>query len=104
MRNRRHRAGAIRTQLEQLRKLGSTLIATECAQENAERLAIGYEDLVVVIHEPSDIAEDVAYHEKFQWSTASQFVDASLRLGTKRQRCAENTIIFYLRPYRSNRV
>ncbi|KAI4167672.1 MAG: hypothetical protein LQ343_007026 [Gyalolechia ehrenbergii] len=97
-------AGTISTHLDQLRKLGSTLNATECARKNAERLATGYEDLVVVLQEPSDIAEDVPYHKMFQSSTALQFVDASLRLAFKGQRCVENTIILDIRPYRSNRV
>ena len=98
-----HGDETITTHLDPLRKLGSTLIATEYARKNAERLATGYRDLVVVLLEPTDKAEDVPYDEMFQQSTALQYVDASLDLAFSGQRCVGNTIILDIRPYRSNR-
>lgn len=99
-----YRAGTISTHLDQLRKLGSTFNAIEYARKNAERLVTGYKDLVVVLQEPNDIVEDVSYYKMFQSSTALRFLDASLRLVFKGQRCVKNTIILDIRPYRSNRV
>lgn len=99
-----HGARIIKTHLGTLQKLGSTLNATELARENAERLATGYEDFVVVLLEPSDKAEDAPYDEMFSQSTALQRVDESLRLAFKGQRCVENTIILDVRPYRSDRI
>ena len=78
-----HGAKIIGTHLGPLRELGSVLDATDFARENAERLATGYEDLVVVLLEPSDNAEDAPYDEMFSRWTTLQCVDESLRFAFK---------------------
>lgn len=52
-----------------------------------------YEDLVVVLLEPSDKAEDVPYEEMFQASTALKHLDDALFLAFNGRRRVENTIV-----------
>lgn len=69
------------------------------ARTIAQRLAISYDDLVVVSQEPSNLGEDVPYDEMFFRSTALQCVDGTLRMAFENQRCVENTIILDVRPF-----
>jgi len=72
--------------------LADTLRVTEYALQNAKRLAIGYDDLVVILLEPSDAAEDVKYEEIFNYSEVFKEVDKSLRFAFKNRRSLKDTI------------
>ena len=99
-----HGAGIAEAHLDRVRELGFMLNATAHARNNAERLASGYEDLLVVLLEPSDKAEHVPYDSMFAQSTALQCLDESLRLAFRGQRCVENTMILDIRPFRSKKI
>lgn len=90
--------------LPPLRKLATGLGATQYAKKNAELLATGYEDLVVILLEPSDKAEDVSYDEMFHASTALKDPNGSLLLAFYGQCSVENTIVLDIRPFRSKRI
>lgn len=93
-----------RKHLGPLDKLATSLNVTPYARENAEWLATGYEDLVVVLLEPSDFAEDVPHEEMFNASAALQYLDGSLLLAFDGQRSVANTIVLDARSFRSARI
>ncbi|KAL2005226.1 hypothetical protein VTN00DRAFT_2436 [Thermoascus crustaceus] len=70
---------------------------TSQARENAIRLATGHGDLVVLLLEPSDKAEDVSYDEMVDASPTLRHVDGSLRLAFDGQRSLENAVVLDMR-------
>lgn len=62
------------------RTLAQKLKASKLALENASRLAAGYEDLVVVLLEPSDKADKEGYEAMKASPTALKLLDESLAL------------------------
>lgn len=90
--------------LQEVERLGLRLGASPMARQNAVRLASGYGDLVVVLLEPSDLAEKVPYDEMMKHSTALQRVDETLNLAFQGNRKVDNTIILDRRPFRSNEI
>ncbi|KAJ6114827.1 hypothetical protein N7486_000605 [Penicillium sp. IBT 16267x] len=71
---------------------------------NARRLAKGYEDLVVVLIEPTDKAEQVPYTEMLAASPTLLYVNETLQFASSGQRNIENTIILDVRAFRSNSI
>ncbi|KAJ5665520.1 uncharacterized protein N7477_007968 [Penicillium maclennaniae] len=69
---------------------------------NARKLATGDEDLVVVLIEPTDKAEQVSYTEMLAASPTLLYVNETLQLASGGQRDMENTIILNIRAFRSN--
>ncbi|OAP54729.1 hypothetical protein AYL99_11177 [Fonsecaea erecta] len=90
--------------LAPLDDLAVRLGVTQHARQNAKRLATGYRDLVVLLLEPSDKAEEVSYHEMLECSTALKYVNDSLRLAFDGRRDLDNTVVLDIRPYRSDRI
>ncbi|KAF2181275.1 hypothetical protein K469DRAFT_261621 [Zopfia rhizophila CBS 207.26] len=90
--------------LHELDRVGQELQASLMARENATRLATGYDDLVVVLLEPSDKAEWDKYDEMIASSKALQLVDETLKLAFAGQRGVDNTIILDRRPFRSAEI
>jgi hypothetical protein len=64
--------------LHELERVGVELCASVLVCENAARLATGYDDLVVVLLEPSDRAEWVEYDGMKASSKALQLTDETL--------------------------
>jgi hypothetical protein len=93
----------IQHHLGPLDQLADRLHVTKHALENAKRLATGHKGVVVVLLEPSDIAEDMSYEPMFTASTALQYVDKSLRFAFNGNRCVDNTIVFDIRAFQSAR-
>lgn len=87
-----------------LDQLADRLNVTEYARENAKRLATGYQDLIVVLLEPTDKAEDVGYIPMFNASNTLRFLDMSLRHAFDWKRCVDNTIVLDIRSFRSDRI
>lgn len=87
-----------------LRDFGNSMGANEVAIDNAERLARGYDDLVIILVEPVDpeglrqydeiLADESCYE-------ATRLLDQSLRFAFRGQRNVHNTIILDLFPFRS---
>ncbi|KAJ6125024.1 hypothetical protein N7471_012341 [Penicillium samsonianum] len=72
--------------------------------ENARRLAKGYEDLVVVLIEPTNKAEEVHYDEMLAASETLLCVNETLQFASGGQRNIENTIILDIRAFRSDSI
>ncbi|KAH7111673.1 hypothetical protein B0J13DRAFT_659862 [Dactylonectria estremocensis] len=68
------------------------------ASTNVERLATGYEDLVVILLEPADRDARMSYKEILSER------DQTLRLAFNNQRNVKNTIILDSRPLRSREI
>lgn len=90
--------------LPKLRKLVLQLGASDVAQDNAARLATGYDDRVVILLEPSNKAEREDYHVMKTASTALQAVDETLAVAFAGQRDVDNTIFLDRRSFRSAEV
>jgi hypothetical protein len=90
--------------LQELERVGLELGASLLARENAKSLATGYDDVVVVLLEPSDKAERVQYDEMMAFSKALKLVDETLALAFEGQRGVNNTIIIDRRPFRSAEI
>lgn len=90
--------------LHELERVGVELRASVLARENAARLATGYDDLVVVLMEPSDRAEWVEYDGMKASSKALQLIDETLKLAFAGQRRIDNTIILDRWPFRSAEI
>jgi hypothetical protein len=90
--------------LHRLDRVGEELDASQLARKNAARLATGYDDLVVVLMEPSDRAECVEYDGMESSSKALQLVDETLRLAFLGRRAVDNTIILDRWPFRSAEI
>jgi hypothetical protein len=95
--------------LAPLKRLAVRLKATDCALDNVERLAIGFEDIVIVLLEPSDQEEHYSFGEILSregnsYASAVQLLDQALRLAFENQRSVDNTIILDSRPLRSRKV
>lgn len=71
---------------------------------NAQRLAKGYEDLVVVLIEPTDKAEQVPYLEMLAASPTLPYVNETLQFASGNERNIDNTIILDVRAFRSNSI
>lgn len=72
--------------------------------QNARRLAEGYEDLVVVLIEPTDTAEDLCYEDMVAAPGALRCVNDTLQFASGGQRNIENTIILDIRSFRSDHI
>ncbi|KAJ5661906.1 uncharacterized protein N7477_009522 [Penicillium maclennaniae] len=70
--------------------------------QNARRLAKGYEDLVVVLIEPTDKAEEEPYQEMLAASKTLLCINETLQFPSGGERDIENTIILDVRAFRSN--
>lgn len=70
--------------------------------QNAQRLATGYEDLVVVLIEPTDKAEEVPYEEILAASKTLLCINETLQFASFGERDIENTIILDVRAFRSD--
>jgi hypothetical protein len=90
--------------LQELDRVGLELGASPLARKNAAILATGYDDVVVVLLEPSDKAERVQYDVMKASSTALKLVDETLALAFAGQRGVDNTIILDRRPFRSAEI
>jgi hypothetical protein len=90
--------------LHELDRVGLELHASLVARKNAARLATGYEDLVVVLLEPSDKAERDQYDVMKASSKALELVDGTMALAFAGQRGVDNTIILDRRPFRSAEI
>lgn len=88
--------------LEILDELARELKVCSNGLQNARRLANGYEDLVVVLIEPTDKAEEVPYEEMLAASETLLCVDETLQFASGSQRNIENTIILDVRAFRSD--
>ncbi|KAJ5806674.1 uncharacterized protein N7503_004276 [Penicillium pulvis] len=71
---------------------------------NARKLAKGYEDLVVVLIEPTDKAAEVPYTEMLAASPTLLYVNETLQFASGDQRDIDNTIVLDVRAFRSNSV
>lgn len=73
-----------------------------------EYLGTGFEDLVVLLLEPSDKKEDVVYQQDVYGNNNDcdtiRLLDQSLNFSSKGQRDIKNTIVLNARPLRSNRI
>lgn len=90
--------------LQGLDRVGLELGASPLARENAAILATGYDDVVVVLLEPSDKAERVPYDVMKASSKALELLDETLALAFAGQRGVDNTIIIDRRPFRSAEI
>lgn len=70
----------------------------------AEKLAEGFNDLLVVLLEPTDIYSSCEPEEVIIRSNALQAIDNTLRDASKGQRSLANTCTFDIRPFRSASV
>ncbi|KAK8038430.1 hypothetical protein PG994_015197 [Apiospora phragmitis] len=77
--------------LAPLRRLAEQLGATRTALRNAEHLATGFEDLVVILLEPSDM-EDEMFYEDIIANRGAPILHI------------DNTIVIDVRPFRSNKI
>lgn len=99
----------VEAHLATLRSLAEELEVTEHALRNAEYLAKGFEDLVILLTEPSD-KEEYALYEEISWDKddpypcAVQLLDQALQFAFKGQRNVENTIVLDVRPLRSRKA
>ena len=90
--------------LASLRELARKLGVTNHALANAEALATGYSDLIVVLQGPCNTADEVPYLEMVSRSPALPRLDESLQSSSLGERTLENTIVIYVKPFRSNRI
>jgi hypothetical protein len=90
--------------LEPLQGLSRDLQAGAQALRNAYELGTGYDDLAVILLEPSDKADSVFFEEMLESSPALKAVDESLRHAFAGMRDIRNTIILDIRAFRSNRI
>ncbi|KAF2747722.1 hypothetical protein M011DRAFT_458162 [Sporormia fimetaria CBS 119925] len=90
--------------LQELKDLGDELGASAFAYRNSAILASGYDDLVVVLREPTDDADRVCYlgHPMKDSCRTLGLLDETLELAFAGQRNVENTIILDRRLFRSN--
>ncbi|KAK8096340.1 uncharacterized protein PG998_014208 [Apiospora kogelbergensis] len=99
----------IDSHLAPLRTLAEQLSATSTALQNAERLATGFEDLVVILLEPSDKEDEMFYEDIIasrgdSYPVALELLDQTLRFTFQGQRHIDNTIVIDVRPFRSNKI
>ncbi len=87
--------------LAKLNEHARSLGAEGHALRNARRLATGFQDLVVILQEPSDIAEDRDYEEMVSASPTLKHVDTALSLASNGGRSLSNTVTVDLRLFRS---
>ncbi|KAL4811599.1 hypothetical protein BDW67DRAFT_179444 [Aspergillus spinulosporus] len=90
--------------LRPLRKLAQDLKAGAQALENAYKLGTGYDDLAVVLLEPSDKADAYCFDDMLNASMALKAVDSSLCHAFDGQRNIQNTIILDIRAFRSDSI
>ncbi|PKX96269.1 uncharacterized protein P174DRAFT_75363 [Aspergillus novofumigatus IBT 16806] len=90
--------------LRPLKKLAQDLKAGAQALENAYKLGTGYDDLAVVLLEPSDKADTHCFDDMLNASTALRAVDSSLCHTFDGQRSIQNTIILDIRAFRSDSI
>ncbi|KAL4913719.1 hypothetical protein BDW62DRAFT_214004 [Aspergillus aurantiobrunneus] len=87
-----------------LPQLARDLQVGEQALENAYKLGTGYDDLAVILLEPSDKADTHCFDEVFDASTALKTVDTSYGMHLWGQRNIQNTIILDIRAFRSDAI
>jgi len=92
------------THLDVLDNLARTIPVTSYARSNASRLACGSPDLIVILLEPTDNAEDVPFDEMYRKSPTLQCVDRALRIAFRGLRSLETTVVLDIRPFRSARA
>jgi hypothetical protein len=97
-------SGMATVHLQELDKMGLKLGASPLARENAKNLVTGYDDLIVVLLEPSNKAENECYSAMKASSRALQSVDETLAVAFAGERNVENTIILDRRPFRSAEI
>jgi hypothetical protein len=90
--------------LRPLKELAQDLKAGAQALENAYKLGTGYDDLAVVLLEPSDKADTHCFDDMLNASMALKAVDSSLRHTLDGQRSIQNTIILDSRAFRSDSI
>ncbi|KAH2751465.1 hypothetical protein KXV66_004218 [Aspergillus fumigatus] len=90
--------------LRPLKKLAQNLNAGAQALENAYKLGTGYDDLAVVLLEPSDKADTHCFDEMLNTSMALKAVDSSLRHTFNGQRSIQDTIILDIRAFQSDSI
>lgn len=90
--------------LAPLNELARSLGAEGHTLQNARRLATGFKDLVVILQEPSDLAEDRVYEEMVSASPTLKHVDTALSLASNGGRSLSNTVTVDLRLFRSARI
>jgi hypothetical protein len=74
-----------------------------CAGQR-KKLAEGFDDLVVILQEPSDPAEDTPYEKMVAASPTLQALEETLQLAFRGKRCLDDTIMLDRRPFRSARI
>lgn len=90
--------------LRPLQKLAQDLKAGAQALENAYKLGTGYDDLAVVLLEPSDKADTHCFDDMLNASMALKAVDSSIRHAFNGHRSIQNTIILDIRAFRSDSI
>lgn len=90
-----------------LTKLASQLKAIATARRNMEYYAAGYEDLAIILMEPSDREDELSHEDLMSCQRlpyAVRRLDESLRFATRRSRNIRNTAVLDVRPLRSRKL
>jgi hypothetical protein len=90
-----------------LQQLAKRLAVSKMALQNAEYAGRGYDDLVIVLLEPSD-REDWLSHDEIMADkdhpSTMRYLDNSLQLAFRGKRDFGNTVVLDTRPFRSREI
>ncbi|KAI1775864.1 hypothetical protein F4818DRAFT_415208 [Hypoxylon cercidicola] len=89
-----------------LRSFGNSVGANDVTLRDAERLAKGFDDLVVIVIDPTDDEDLLPYDEipaDEMYPRTIRMLDQSLRFASQDQRNVDNTIVLDPMPFRSGK-